>query len=176
MTLHDISSERSHNDASQRPQLTDRTIRALRPGPKQRDVRDTQVKWLALRVNRTSKVWVYRGRINGGRGTRHRLGEYPAMGLAEARAEALRWRAEIAAGRDPAKPKPTVHRFSDVCEAFFASQARRKLRQGHIVEYDVRRLLLPLWGTWGIAEITRADVTDLLQSVIEQGHPALAHR
>src|SRR5262245_48103028 len=94
--------ERRANDASR---LTDRSVRALKPRLKQFEVRDTEVRGLALRVNRTSKSWIMVGKFGGRQTTRCKIGEYPVMSLAQARAEALRWRAAIAQGRPIATQK-----------------------------------------------------------------------
>jgi Arm DNA-binding domain len=125
----DDVSERGQIDAYR---LTDRAIRALRPRLKQYDCRDSEVRGLALRVNKTSKTWVYAGRING-RSTRRTLGEYPVMTLAQARAKALEWRAMLARGEDPTRNRDpdlslksaTCCKFGDVCEQYFADMKRR---------------------------------------------------
>jgi integrase len=163
MDMHDDAPDPSRNSASNVPaSLTDRGIRALKPRAKQYQVRDTQVRWLALRVNKSSKSWIYRGRI--GRATRTKIGEYPTLSLTDARAEALRWRAAIVAGHNPLRPR-RVHSFDALCDEFFASQVRRKLRQGPQVERVVRRLLLPRWGPLRVDAVSRADVSDLLVSL-----------
>ena len=173
MTLHDVSSDATRVAASQLP-LTDRAIRALPFAQrKQYAVRDAQIRWLALRVSRASKSWVYLGRI--GRATRTKIGEYPTMSLAAARVEALRWRQLVVQGMNPRRPRAAVHSFVDVANDYIASMGRRHLRQSYTVEYEIRRRFIPLWGHHNISAITRADICDMVQDVVEQGHNALAH-
>jgi hypothetical protein len=81
--------------------LTDFAIRALEPRGKQYEVRDSEVRGLAIRVNRTSKSWILIGRFGRRHSIRYKLGSYPGMSLKEARAEALRVKSALTAGKDP---------------------------------------------------------------------------
>jgi integrase len=156
------------------PRLTDRTIRAAKPRSKQFDLFDGNN--LALRVNKASKSFVFVGRINGGKATRHTIGRYPEMSLADARLKALEWRAAIAQGNNPTGGKCTdsVH-FADVCELYFADMRRRQLRRAHEVEREIRRELMPAWGYRPIGDISRTDIRNVLFPIMHRGHSAQAH-
>jgi integrase len=120
---------------------------------------------LALRVNRTSKTWVLIGRFGSRNATRRKLGEYPAMSLREARAEAMRWRALLAQGKDPAVPRvKRVTRFGDIAEAFIADAKRRGLRQIHKDANELTRELRSWWDR-PIDAIDRMDVLHVIDAV-----------
>jgi Arm DNA-binding domain len=86
--------------------LIDRKLQALKlaaPG-KRYDVPDADVRGLAVRVSDTTKRFVLIARFPGSpNSTRRTIGEYPSIGLADARQKARAWRDLIAKGIDPAK-------------------------------------------------------------------------
>ena len=63
---------------------------------------DTATAGLRLRVMLRGKQWVWAGRDSAGSMRRFALGEYPAMGIGDARTAATRMRAEVKGGADPA--------------------------------------------------------------------------
>ena len=126
--------------------LTDIAVRALVPRAKQYEIRDADVRGLAIRVNRTSKTWVLIGRFGRRHSTRYKLGSYPEVSLKEARAIALQWRASLAAGKDPTAQNRTVQKFGAVAEQYFRDIERRGLRRARETERDLRRDLARFWG------------------------------
>jgi integrase len=161
--------------------LTDRAVRALKPRAKQYDVPDGNVRGLALRVNKASKTFVFVGRINGGKATRHKLGCYPEMSLADARAKALEWRVAIAQGRDPSREtsgnaaRAALPRFAYVCELYFADMKRRGLRRAHEVEREIRRTMISRWASKPIDTIDRMDVLSVIDDILTRQKSAQAH-
>ena len=80
--------------------LTDTKLRALKPRPSAFRVADTN--GLCIEVRPTgAKAWRYRYRYDG-KASMITLAEYPAMSLAEARAERDRLRALVKGGGNPA--------------------------------------------------------------------------
>jgi integrase len=78
-------------------------LSALAPTGEEFDIADPAVAGLVLRVGPTgSKRWLFRYRWRGER-PRIALGEFPQLGLAQARALALAHRGEIKRGIDPRK-------------------------------------------------------------------------
>ncbi len=63
---------------------------------------DAATAGLRLRVMLRGKQWVWAGRDSAGSMRRFALGEYPAMGIGDARTAATRMRAEVKGGADPA--------------------------------------------------------------------------
>src|SRR5262245_61306916 len=119
--------------------LTDRKLRSLRPAPagKRYDLRD-EVRGLAVRVNDEGrKSFVLIARFPGSANpTRRALGEYPAMTLERARAEARKWHQLLQDGVDPrveierrklAEARRQENSFASVAEAYFAHMHRKHL-------------------------------------------------
>jgi hypothetical protein len=118
-------------------------------------------------------VWVLAARYGGKNLVRRKLGEYPAMTLAQARDEAHRWRSLIARGVDP-KAERRENSFGAVAEAYFADMRRRELRRGYEVERDIRRSLRAWWSR-PIRDIARRDVLEVIQAAIDRDTPWAAH-
>ncbi|WP_417463078.1 tyrosine-type recombinase/integrase [Kordiimonas sp.] len=83
-------------------ELTDKFIRAIKPPSSGRDeYSDRKRAGLRLRVSATGRfTWMYERRIKGGRKMKATLGQWPAIGLSEARRLALAIEAEAAQGID----------------------------------------------------------------------------
>jgi integrase len=129
---------------------------------RRRELPDKQVPGLRLRIGTRSRVWVLIARLPGQHPTRHKIGDAALMTRAEARAEALRWKAALAAGKDPAvRHGQRTPCFGDVAERFFADCRRRGLRRAHEVERDTRRIFKAWWHR-PIAAIDRGDVLHLI--------------
>lgn len=69
---------------------------------RRREQRDARVPGLRLRIGKRRSTWVLIARLPGRHPTRYTIGHAPAMSVKEARAEALRVKAALAAGKDPA--------------------------------------------------------------------------
>src|SRR5690606_3800011 len=80
--------------------LTDTKIRAQKPRDRAYRIADTNGLCLEVRPS-GAKAWRYRYR-HGGQASMITLGEYPSMGLAEARGERDRLRALVRSGANPA--------------------------------------------------------------------------
>ena len=131
--------------------------------PKRREQRDKQVPGLRLRIGKRQRTWVLICRMHGGHASRHRLGHYPAMSVKEARAEALRIKAALAAGKDPSvRLLRSRQTFGAVCEDYFIDCRRRGLRRAGEVERDTRRDLARWWHR-PVAAIDRQDVIHLVR-------------
>ena len=165
--------------------LTDTKLRTVRATGVRFDLPDRQ--GLALRVGASgSMTWTLTYRVAGtgtageGRvarlaGTKQRmnLGEYPAVGLSEARTRALAAREMARAGTDPAEARraavapgdgpPTV---ADLVESYAEGHLHaRNLRAGPNVERMLRRHVVPAWGERPVAEVARTDLMVLLDAV-----------
>src|SRR5262249_41135161 len=107
---------------------------------------------------------------------------YPAMSLEAARKAAIAWNIMIAEGHDPKivaenKRRETQrrqqHTFQAVAEQFIAKHVSR-LRTAHEIAQDIRREFLPQWGKRPITDITRSDVLNAVEAIVDRGTPAQA--
>jgi integrase len=143
--------------------------------PKRREQRDARVPGLRLRIGKRQRTWVLICRMHGQHPSRHTLGHYPAMSVKEARAEALRVKAALAAGKDPTvRASRGAQTFGVCAEAYFTDIKRRGLRRSHEVTRDMRRDFKRLWHR-PIAAISRQDILHLVREVIDTRTAYAAH-
>ena len=159
--------------------LTDRFLAGVRPGSRPTKIFDAKVRGLTLRVGVRTKTWyfVYR---NGGVSEWLKLGEYPSVGLAEARTLVRDRRHDIdVKGIDPAaerrrvpepEPAPPVpaFTFADFVPAYVAFQ-RGRTKGWENEAQKIARHLLPSWGPLPLRSITRAHVHEMLDTVTGKG-------
>lgn len=164
--------------------LTDTKLRRLPVPDKRVHLPDGQVRGLILRVTPAgTKTWALECRVRGqgdalangkrGAGPKQRLtlGEYPSMGIAEARAAASQMLVLARRGADPvprpAAPDPEKREVtvSELIDQFAERHLRRNLRSGAMVEKLLRAHVQPAWGSRPIAELRRGDLVALLEQV-----------
>ena len=169
--------------------LTDRTVEQAKAGASRREIPDALLPGLYLIVQPSgAKSWAVRYR-QGGRPRKHTLGPYPALKLATARkagGDALR---AVAEGRDPAAERQEERRRvkagvadRDVFDRAFADYLARHVRpnlkasSARECEAIFRREVLPKWGKRRLTEITKADVIDLVDDIVDRGVPLTANK
>src|SRR6188508_1764096 len=115
--------------------LTDRFVAGIRSASRQ-NFFDTKARGLVLRVSPRAKTWYFTYR-HGGPTQWLRLGDYPALSLADARQEATAQRALLDNGTDPVAerarreappepaPVPRVFTFADFVPTYIAFQKGR---------------------------------------------------
>ena len=111
--------------------LTDRFVAGIRSATRE-NYFDTKTRGLVLRVSPRAKVWYFTYR-NGGPSQWLKIGDYPAVSLADARTTALDHRHSIdVEGKDPAAERrtpapdpPTSFTFADFIPTFIAFQKGR---------------------------------------------------
>jgi integrase len=161
--------------------FTDRTVTNLKPkGSKQVDYFDTATRGFRLRVSPGgTKAWFVKYVINGTQ-QRDPLGEYPTVKLGEARTMALDKKHMVAHGIDPRiELRMARARRQDTFETTAAEFIKRhasKNRRGEDTARIVERELLPIWGDRAISDITRRDVVEVLDGVMDRGTPYAANR
>src|SRR5262245_26622967 len=163
--------------------LTNRSVEAMKPGPARQEIPDSFLPGLYL-IQQPSgaRSWAVRYRHQGVT-RKHTLGSYPALGLQDARklgAKALR---TVAEGRDPGREKIAARAakadsVDRVVEDFLERHVRRSNRAStaHETERLFRRNILPRWRSRMVHEITRREVLDLLDRVVDDGAPVVANR
>ncbi len=165
------------------PQIkfTDRKIANLKPkGQKQVDYFDEETRGFGLRVSPGgTKAWFLKYVYNG-KQRRDRLGEYPAIGLADARKMTLDIKQKLAYEIDP-RAEREIRRatrrdiFGAVAQEFVKRHCAEH-RRAHETAQIIRRELLPTWSDRPIADISRRDVIEVLDGIMDRGAPYAANR
>ncbi len=164
--------------------LSAQLVDKLQPTDRRQEIPDDLCTGLYLVVQPTGKKgWQVRYR-HGGTHRRMTLGPYPVLSLAEARARARNALAAATEGRDPAAevkaakaPKPESDR--DKVKALIDQFDRRHLstiKSGKTVRQQLYLHVIPKWGERDINTITRRDVVDLLDGLVDAGTPTAANR
>jgi integrase len=164
-----------------RRQLSQQTVDRLSPDPK-RTIERPDHLWPALRlvVQPTgSRSFAVRTRIHG-RTVKITL-DKRAIGtdLVKARDAARDLLAKIAAGRDPRAERTERKERGTVAEVtadYVERHLKRNTRRWRDAEQMLKRDVLPQWGTRPMASITRRDVLDLVDGVLDRGSPVSANR
>jgi hypothetical protein len=166
--------------------LTDTAIRALKPAPvgKRYAVADAIVPGLKVRVTENgAKSFVLKRRYgDADHAAARSLGKFGEITLADARDKARAWLALLAQGEDPGRVerrRREVERerndvtFGAVMEEFLTRHVKGQ-RKARDVEREMRKDLLPRWKHKPLSEITRRDVTVMVDALKDRGAPATA--
>lgn len=168
--------------------LTTKAVESAKPDPARRlEIPDPALSGLYLVVQPSgAKSWALRYRF-AGKPKKLTLGRWPILGVAAARAAASEAIEEVEHGNDPgaAKRKAKAARIEaelserDTMRAMFDLYQRRKLAQlkaGETVRVVLEKHVLPKWANRRVQEITRRDVTELLEEIVEAGRAVTANR
>jgi integrase len=163
--------------------LTARTIETIKPAPQRQEIPDAHMPGLYLVVQPSgARSWAVRYRHHG-RPRKHTLGSFPAIDLKTARTFAGKALRAAAEGRDPGNEKVKARNakadsIEGVAAQFIEKHCKRSNRPRTAEE--TKRLLdlhvLPRWRGRMVHEITRRDVLDLLDRVVDSGRPIAANR
>jgi integrase len=163
--------------------LTVRTVETIKPGPVRQEIPDRYLPGLYLIVQPSgARSWAVRYR-SGGRSRKHTLGRYPALDLKTARELARKALRAVAEGRDPGREKAQARTAQpDTVEAiaqlFVERHCLRSTRPRTAFETQrlLKRHVLPRWRSRLLRDISRRDVLDLLDRVVDTGAPVVANR
>jgi integrase len=158
------------------------TVAKLKP-PKvgRREVLDHQVPGFGVRITeRGVKSWffIYRSPTKRKR-VRVTIGRVGEIDLETAREQARQLRAQIRTGQEPTPATVIIQGhgtlFRDVIE-LYAKRHLAGTRSGWLVHQIINRELMPVWGNKPLAAITRGDVLERVEALIDKGSPAAARR
>jgi hypothetical protein len=167
--------------------LTDLFVERVKPPASGRvEYFDASFPGLALRVTSNGgKSWCAFYRFKG-RLRRFTIGPYPTIKPAQARREAQAALERVRDGIDPAEEKrarremrtPESDTFGAVAADYLERHVRANNRQSTFAEAkrDLERNIPGKWRTRPIASITRRDVIDLIDGLIERGALVQANR
>jgi integrase len=172
---------------AQRAVFTDRYLKSLRPAPSGKRI----VHWDAARpcfgcriTDRGVISFFVMRRMHGkSQPIRVVLGRYPEIGLARARKLATEALGDLVSGVHPkerereqllAEAKRQVNTFAALADEFLRRPAAAKQRTASAIEKNIKRHLIPRWGTRIAAEIKRSDVIAMLEEIDEKSGPYMA--
>jgi len=164
--------------------LTAATVEKMQPGDRRQEIPDSLCTGLYLTVQPSGKKgWQVRYR-HGGVHRRMSLGAYPVLTLADARQRARDALAAASEGRDPAgevkaAKAPKVEDDRDKIKTLIGQYHKRhlvNLKSGDVVRRELDRFVVAKWGERDIHSITRRDVIDLLDGIVDSGRVVTANR
>ena len=168
--------------------LTDVSIRKLSLPKSRREVADGKVSGLYLVLQPTgARSWALRYRANG-QPRKLTLGSCPPITIAAARRRATEALDRVAAGEDPAAAKQAsrakaraeraigVDLVERVVELFIERHLRPRTRSWRRAERLLVNEVVARWKGRRLSQITRADVHDMLDEIIDRGALIQANR
>lgn len=184
--------------------LTAKSIETAKPGPSRREIPDGALPGFYLVLQPSgAKSWALRYRFGGkpkkltiGPALLKREGDEiegtlpfgQAMTLPEARAAARGALQSIAEGVDPGATKKTAQAsrkavedagrdtVEKLSERFITRYCKPRNRSWQETERQFKTEINPVWGKRRAQDITKRDVLDLLDSIIDRGSPVTANR
>jgi site-specific recombinase XerD len=174
-----------------RKKLTDQLIKSTKPPATGRTViTDTERAGLRFRITASgSATFLLEKKIKGGKRRAFTLGAYPAMSLAEARAEALRIELEAQTGIDrieAAQVKKAVRAaealaartVGDILEIYIATHIDKNLKEGQSREERKRQLRATLspYLLLRMDALSRADLQRIVDAKAAEGKIPMANR
>lgn len=166
--------------------LTDAKLKSLYAAPpaERLELNDGTISGLLLRVGpRGRPTWTLRYTVKGRGGVTERgkklagrkfyritLGEYPALSLLKARAQAANMLAEADNGINPVErlaSVATVKRgtIAELSEAFLEHHCRGRLRSADKAEWIMRDYVVPKFGDYAPKQVTRRDIINYLDEL-----------
>jgi integrase len=157
--------------------LTDRFVQSAKTTLIQEDFFDENAKTrgLFLRVSRAGrKTWgLFYSRPGDGKRARINFGTYPTISLAKARTYALEAHQSLEGGRDPrdvaAEQAAKALTVAGLIDKWLEQHARPELRSAAEIERRLAKNVTPHVGTVKITNITKAHMTQAVDTVLERG-------
>ncbi|TDJ58482.1 MAG: DUF4102 domain-containing protein, partial [Nitrospina sp.] len=163
--------------------FTDRSIQAIKLKAERFTVWETNGKGFGLRVSPAGKKsWIYLYRFDG-RARRMTLGDYPAMGLADAHKEHADAKVALSKGVDPgekSQSKKTAQRnaftVNDLAHEYLERHAKKFKVTWREDERCLNKDVLPVIGTKKAKDVKNRDIVLLRDMIIDRGADAMANR
>ena len=168
--------------------LKNLTVEKMKPDPNRRqEIPDGIVPGLYLVVQPSgAKGWALRYRF-AGKPAKLTLGKWPMITLAQARIEAAEALEKVEMGENPAQTKKATKaaqikaqlddrdQFQNVVDLFLKRHASRNRRADDVAAM-FKREVQNTWGERKIYEITKRDVIEVLDAIVDRGSPVTANR
>lgn len=167
---------------SRRKRLTDARIRSLRPEKSRYEAWDTEPGF-GLRIAPTGrKSFIYLYRFEG-TPRRMTLGVYPRMSLADAREAVANAVKRLGKGADPGAEKIAARKalrdaesFAELAYEWVERWAKPKRKIWKEAQRQLEVDAIPAWGKRKAKSITRRDVIQLVEGIMDRGSPVMANR
>ncbi len=107
------------------------------------------------------------------------LGSYPTLSLVDARSQAKKIIGRLARGEDPQADKTAekgAETFGELAAEYLERHAKVKKRRWQEDDRVLKVDLLPAWRRKKAKNISRRDVGELLDGIVERGAPIMANR
>ena len=105
------------------------------------------------------------------------IGQYPAMGLKEARATAHQIKLDLDTGINPAKEKSTVPSFGEIAERWYTERQPYLAPSTHLRNYNMfKRDIEPAIGPTPIDKVTSPEVLAIGRAVQDRGATDMGRR
>ena len=169
--------------------FTNNFVKSLKATGEQYDVREAKghLGTLAIRVGANGlKSWYfsYRSQIEGkSTARRMTLGRYPDMSVSDANIAIGEARRKLERGEDPGekaknarkaqREAPTV---ADLAREYVRRYAKRNKRSWETDERVLGKEALPVLGHRKVRDITRRDILNLTEEIVERGSGVMANR
>lgn len=144
-------------------------IRAAKEGD---ELSDDDVRGLQLRVQKKRKTFFLYYRTKSGQRRRPKLGDFPAMTLAQAREAARALLAEVALGGDPSadwQASRQAETMKQLCQRYMDDYATEHKKTAWRDQMRIDNVIVPRWGTRLAREINKEDIMALRRSMKDIG-------
>jgi integrase len=167
--------------------LTVKAIENLKPSAVRREIPDGEVRGLYLQIFPSGKAsWAFRYRF-GGRTRKLTIGPSPEISLKDARDLARKAHGTIAGGQDPAELKQARKASARIpVDRDLIEKVAAQFLQRHVkglapkTMREVTRMLakdiIPVWRGRRLSQISKADVHELLDGIVDRAAPVQANR
>lgn len=155
--------------------LTIRVIEEVRPSSKDIIVWDGEISGFGLKVTPNGKkTFLLQYRTLNHTARKPKIGDYPAMKPEKAREIARDMLTEVRKGGDPSLTRQAKRRSrgEGTVEQFFEDYLSYKTKQGRRSSRQIKQVfthnVLPVLGKRKVEDVTRTDVTKLIDSIAER--------
>ena len=164
--------------------FTDRSIKALKPEDKRRDIREGKSRpGFAVRIFPSgNKSFIYIYTLNGVK-RRMTLGSFPNISLSEAHSEYDAASRKVENDIDPAIEKleadqaeKAADTITELAAEYIEKWAKPRKRSWKEDQRILNHDIIPAWGKRKAKDITRRDAILLLDKIVDRGAPIAANR
>lgn len=162
--------------------INKRFVDSIKPGDLDQYFWDKELRGFGIRIKPSGlKTYIIQYRNAQGQSKRLTLGTHGKLATEKARSLAKTQLGDVEQGSDPAEERKRElggrqDTFEALAEKFIERYAKPKNRSWRETKRILDREVTPSWGNRPCASITRRDVNDLLDGIVDRGSPYTANR